>query len=171
MEKMQTQLILLAGNSIFPNSTLPVVVYKHVFEPSEDLADAFRTHFRANNWYNFWEAGVFTYHHYHSNTHEVIGVCHGSTIIQFGGEAGEKVRIAAGDVIAIPAGMAHKNLMEENSITCIGAYPNGSDYDMNYGKNSERPAADEGIATVPLPEYDPLFGKDAGLVNIWEQYR
>jgi len=166
---MQTQLIHLEDNGIFPNSKLPVVVYRNAFAATEDLRDVFKQYFRQNNWYNFWEAGIFTYDHYHSNTHELMGVCRGSTILQLGGDDGEKVRIEAGDVLILPAGVAHKNLMEENAVTCIGAYPDGRDYDMHYGKSSERPEADKNIASVPLPGYDPLFGKDAGLVKIWEQ--
>ncbi|WP_190277406.1 cupin domain-containing protein [Taibaiella lutea] len=169
MEKMQTQLFLLEDNGIFPNSKLPVVVYRNAFSFTEDLSDIFKETFKQNNWYNFWESGIFTYHHYHSNTHELMGVCRGSTILQFGGEDGTKVRIQAGDIVVIPAGVAHKNLMDENAVTCIGAYPKGYDYDMNYGKLNERPQADKNISEVPLPDYDPLFGKDAGLVKLWEQ--
>lgn len=166
---MQTQLIQLKDNGIFPNSVYPVVIYRGAFAFSESLASVFKENFTQNHWYNFWEAGIFTYQHYHSNTHELMGVCRGAAVLQLGGEDGTKARIEAGDIIIIPAGVAHKNLMEENAITCIGAYPYGQEYDMNYGKKGERPRADHNIAAVPLPDYDPLFGKDAGLVKIWEQ--
>lgn len=167
---MQTRLILLSDNGIFPNNKLPVVVYKNAFEYSDEISAVFKDAFLQNNWYNFWEAGIFTYHHYHSNTHEVMGVCSGNTILQFGGDEGEKLRIEAGDVIVIPAGVAHKNLMEENAVTCIGAYPDGREYDMNYGNPDERPGADRNIANVSIPDFDPLFGKNAGLSEIWKQY-
>jgi uncharacterized protein YjlB len=167
---MQTQLISVQDNGIFPNSNLPVVVYKNAFDFTEDLPSVFKSTFTQNNWYNFWDAGIFTYHHYHSNTHELMGVYRGSAILQLGGEDGEKVRIEAGDIIIIPAGVAHKNLMEENALACIGAYPDGRDYDMHYGNEGERPGTDRNIAAVPIPDFDPLFGKNAGLSEIWKQY-
>lgn len=167
---MKTQLILLPDNGIFPNSKLPVVVYKNAFEYTDELATVFKNVFLKNNWYNFWEAGIFNYHHYHSNTHELMGICRGSTIVQLGGEDGEKLRIEAGDVLVLPAGVSHKNLIGEDAVTCIGAYPDGQGYDMNYGKEGERPGTDRNIAAVPLPDFDPLFGKNAGLFEIWKQY-
>jgi uncharacterized protein YjlB len=72
-----------------------------------------------------------------------------------------------GDVLVIPAGVAHKNLDEENDVGVIGAYPDGRDYDMNYGKPAERPQTDENIARVPIPFTDPLQGKNGELTKRW----
>ena len=72
-----------------------------------------------------------------------------------------------GDVIIIPAGVAHKNLGSSGDFRCVGAYPPGQDWDMNYGKAGERPAADENIANVPLPVADPVFGFEGPLMKNW----
>ncbi|MGD8650012.1 MAG: hypothetical protein PVJ77_25990, partial [Desulfobacterales bacterium] len=73
----------------------------------------------------------------------------------------------AGDVIIIPAGVAHKNLNQSLDFRCVGAYPAGQSPDMQYGKPSERPSADQNIRSVPLPETDPVFGKKGPLLEIW----
>ena len=57
----------------------------------------------------------------------------------------------------------------ENDVVCVGAYPNGSDYDMNYGRPGERPLTDGHIRKVPLPETDPVYGRRHGLPEIWRQ--
>ena len=124
--------------------------------------------FQQNNWSNNWKQGIFTYHHYHSTTHEVLGICKGETLLQLGGEEGITLFIQRGDVLIIPAGVAHMNLGKENDISCVGGYPEGRNYDMNYGKLGERPKANHNIARVPLPKTDPVFGKRRGVIRIWK---
>ena len=72
-----------------------------------------------------------------------------------------------GDVLVIPAGVAHKNMAAENSVGVIGGYPEARDYDMNYGKPGERPVTDQNIRKVPVPSADPL-GLTNGLTQIWK---
>jgi uncharacterized protein YjlB len=71
-------------------------------------------------------------------------------------------------VLVIPAGVAHKNLGGENDVGVVGAYPDGRDYDMNYGKPGERPGTDENISGVPIPSGDPVLGNNKGLTTIWK---
>ena len=40
-----------------------------------------------------------------------------------------------------------------------GAFPN---------KPGERPGADERIARVPMPETDPVLGREGGLLDAWK---
>jgi uncharacterized protein YjlB len=75
--------------------------------------------------------------------------------------------VEKGDVLIIPAGVAHKNLGEEKDVICIGGYPGGRDFDINYGKPEERPIADEHIAALPLPAADPVYGRGKGLAELW----
>ncbi len=69
----------------------------------------------------------------------------------------------------MPAGVAHKNEGSGKNFKCIGAYPKGTNYDMNYGKPKERPDADNNIRKLPLPENDPVFGKSRGVVVEWRK--
>ncbi|MBS1525919.1 MAG: cupin [Bacteroidetes bacterium] len=164
--------IHLDDDGTFPNSTLPVLFYKAaLYIPALFPAAHVKNLFESHGWSNSWDSGIFEFHHYHSITHEVLGIYSGETTLQLGGDNGVKLQIQKGDVIVIPAGVAHKNLRQENDISCVGAYPEGMDYDMNYGKAGERPATDHNIHKLPLPKTDPVYG-DGGLVQIWgEQHR
>src|SRR5436190_22857705 len=151
-----------------PNSKLPLVIYpKAVKLPARDPASTFEEIFAANGWGSTWRDGIYTYHHYHSTAHEVLGVFSGTATVQLGGEGGIKQKINAGDVLVIPAGVAHKNLGASSDFGVVGAYPPGQDWDMNYGRPQERPVADENIARVALPKLDPVYGAGGPLLEQW----
>lgn len=150
-----------------PNSKYPLLIYKNAFRKrGKEGAQWLEKKFAENNWTNSWRNGVFNYHHFHSITHEVLGVFSGKALLQLGGEEGEKIEVAAGDIIVIPAGVGHKNLGSED-FQIVGAYPDGRDYDINKGKEGERPQVDKNIAAVPLPEADPVLGKEGGVPHVW----
>jgi uncharacterized protein YjlB len=158
----------LKDDGTFPNSILPVLLYRNVLHlPALFAAQFVKRLFKRNNWYNSWDYGVFEYHHYHSITHEVLGIYRGTTTLQLGGKKGIDLEVAKGDVLIIPAGVAHKNLGKERQIHCIGAYPDGMDYDINYGNVGERPQADRNIRKVPRPGLDPVFGNKGGINKYW----
>ena len=97
-----------------------------------------------------------------------MGVYKGQTTLLLGGEQGVKLDLKRGDVLIIPAGVAHKNLGKENDVKCVGAYPGGIQYDMRYGKTEDRPAADLTIKNVLKPDKDPVLGtQPGGLVDQW----
>jgi uncharacterized protein YjlB len=160
---------LLPEEGNFPNNGhLALLVYRNVFRlEGHDEARSIEELLESNGWSNAWRDGIYDYHHYHSITHEVLVVIQGSARIQFGGPSGISLMVNAGDVIIIPAGVAHKNLGGEENFKCVGAYPNGMDYDMNYGKPEERAKADQNIKNVPLPESDPIFGMSGPLIKEW----
>jgi uncharacterized protein YjlB len=163
------QEIQVGDDGTFPGNRLPALFYKAVLDiPVFFPARHVKNIFEDNGWTNSWDAGIFTYHHYHSVTHEVLGIYSGKATIQLGGDDGPKLLLEKGDVLVIPAGVAHKNLDEENAVGVIGAYPDGRDYDMNYGKPGERPQTDENISQLPLPETDPLSGIDGELTRRWK---
>lgn len=97
-----------------------------------------------------------------------MGVCRGSTRLQLGGNNGITVTIEKGDVLIIPAGVAHKNLGKEKDVICVGGYPDGNDWDMNYGREGERPGTDYNIALLPMPATDPVYGLKGSLINVWK---
>jgi uncharacterized protein YjlB len=160
---------LLSDDGTFPNNGhLALVVYRNALRiEGSEAGKLIEQLFESNGWSNAWQDGVFDYHHYHSTTHEVLGIIEGSTRIQFGGNNGISLMLETGDVVIIPAGVAHKNLGGESNFKCVGAYPEGKDFDMNYGKPGERPRADENITQVPLPQSDPVFGLSGPLIKEW----
>lgn len=156
-------------DGMIPNSKYPLLVYQKAFaQTGEKAADWLEQKFAANNWTNTWRWGVYPFHHYHSNTHEVLGVFQGKALLHLGGEKGEKVEVQAGDIIVIPAGVGHKCLTHSNDFTVLGAYPNGLDPDLMRGEKGERPATDQNIAAVAVPATDPWMGKDEGLRKTWK---
>jgi uncharacterized protein YjlB len=96
-----------------------------------------------------------------------LGIYKGKATVQFGGPGGYIVDVSTGDVVIIPAGIAHKNLGSSSDFVCVGGYPIGQDYDMNYGKDGERPGTDNRIKQVGFPQADPVFGTSGGLIEYW----
>ena len=157
----------LADDGRIPNSRLPVLLYRDAVRPARDPAAAFETLFAANGWGGSWRNGIYPFHHYHSTAHEVLGVYRGAATVQLGGERGVTQKVSAGDVLIIPAGVAHKNLGATGDFGVVGAYPPGQDWDMNYGRPEERPRTDRNISRVALPRTDPVYGAGGPLTEHW----
>lgn len=155
-------------DGLVPNSKYPLLRYRKAFDARNDKgAEWLENKFLSNNWHNSWRNGIFTFQHYHSIAHEVLGIYSGDALVLLGGDKGAKVNVEAGDIIVIPAGVGHKNLGDHN-LGVVGAYPNGMAVDIIRASASDRPGVDKNIAAVPFPEHDPFLGKDAGLINEWK---
>ena len=150
----------------FPNSKFPALIYKGVLSGA-DLASRFEALFERNGWSGSWRNGLYRTHHYHSTAHEALGVYRGSVQVRLGGPAGPVVTLEAGDVAIVPAGVAHKNEGQSEDFAVVGAYPDGTSPDMNYGKSGERPETDKNIARVARPSHDPVSGTAGALVRLW----
>jgi len=164
--RSETEAFVVGDAGAFPNNErLPVVMYRSAFS-SPDPADI-EDVLASNYWGHGWRAGVFDFHHYHSTAHEVLVCYSGSAKIQLGGPDGRVVEVHPGDGLVLPAGVSHKRVETTGSFRVVGCYPDGQDFDMMYGHEGERPAADERIAQVPAPEADPIYGEDGPLVERW----
>ena len=151
----------------FPNNPrLPLLLYTQAFDPPR--AETIEATFAANGWPPAWRYGIFSFHHYHSTAHEVLGCFRGWAHLQFGGPEGPVVTVAAGDVAILPAGAAHKCRESGGGFRCVGAYPAGSAVDMQEGESQELAAAAATIAAVPLPAADPVYGAAGALRRYWE---
>ncbi len=161
----------LRDDGTYPNNgALPLLAYRDAVKlPARDPAATCETLFQANGWGNSWRNGVYGFHHDHSTAHEVLGVYSGTARVQLGGEAGIVVEVHPGDVIIIPAGVAHKNLGASADFRVVGAYPRGQRPDISYGREGERPRADRNIAQVDAPGKDPVYGASGPLVEQWLQ--
>lgn len=167
-EAQNTIVKKLEDDSTFPNNAaLPLIIYKDAVRLEEGDASALEALFRQNQWRSCWHNGIYPYHHYHSTAHEVLGIYQGSARLQMGGPDGIQAEVKTGDVIVIPAGVAHKNLGASHDFACVGAYPPGQNFDMNYGKVGERPEADQNIKQVAMPLSDPIYGEKGGLMQHW----
>lgn len=123
---------------------------------------------KENHWGHSWVDTIYDFHHYHSNTHEVLVIISGTCQAQFGGENGLIYETHAGDVIIIPAGVAHKSLNMSKDFQCIGAYSSDVVYDMKQGDIEEYNQALSTIKKLGLPKMDPIFGDKGMLFNYWK---
>jgi uncharacterized protein YjlB len=79
-------------NKNFPNNKYPLIIYKNgciVGKQRKVAVRAFQKLFNKNNWRNSWSNGIYTFHHYHSNTHECMGIAAGKAWVIFGGPGEE----------------------------------------------------------------------------------
>jgi uncharacterized protein YjlB len=166
---VQPEQLSFKDDGVFPNSSLPLLVYRDAITiDAKDPASFFEQRFVRNDWTNSWRDGVYSFPHYHSTSHEVLGVYSGAATLRLGGEHGKDVEVQAGDVIVIPAGVAHQNIGASNDFGVVGAYPEGRKWDLARGLSGERPKADHNIAALPMPENDPIYGLEGPLPKIWQ---
>jgi uncharacterized protein YjlB len=153
--------------SVPNNSRLSLVVYRGVLDTGDDAAARCEALFAQNGWSGGWSGGVYPYHHYHSTAHEALGIVAGSARVRFGGDDGDVVEVRAGDVVVIPAGVAHKGEAASPDLLIVGAYPGGKGPDMRVPGKGDRKQAITNIAAVPLPESDPVGGTAGPIVEDW----
>ncbi|QGY46021.1 hypothetical protein GM418_20810 [Maribellus comscasis] len=166
----EVKTLQLEENGNFPNNSgLPVLLYKDVFRfEGKDPASNIERVFDENNWGGSWRNGIYNFQHYHSTAHEALGVYGGWAEVQLGGSGSEIVRIEKGDLVVLPVGTAHKRIDSGDGFAVVGAYPDGQQWDMNYGKAEEVQPAKENISKVKLPENDPVFGRDGKMFEFWK---
>jgi uncharacterized protein YjlB len=164
---VEVQAHLFADDGAIPNNpTLPFLVYPGALQLGADLAAACEALFETNGWSGTWRNGIYSFAHFHSTAHEVLGICRGEAKVRFGAGAGIVLTVRPGDVVVIPAGVGHQNLGGANLLV-VGAYPQGQRWDLCYGKPEERPRVLRNIERVPLPATDPVYGTDGPLVEHW----
>jgi uncharacterized protein YjlB len=168
-KEVEPQQLVFKDDGSIPNNTLPLLLYREAFaEDTKDLASVMEQRFAENDWTGSWRAGVYPFPHYHSTSHEVLGVFSGSATLRLGGAQGTTVEVRLGDVIVVPAGVGHQNLGSSADFSVVGAYPGGRQWDLLRGLPGERPQADRNIAAVPLPDNDPVYGSNGPLKRIWK---
>lgn len=168
MNALNPELYYFEDDGIIPNSKYPLIIYRQVFMyKGEEGAEWLEKTFTENNWTNSWRWGVYPFHHYHSNTHEVLGVFSGKALLQLGGPRGEQLNINGGDIIIIPAGTAHKCLIHSKDFTVVGAYPGGIEPDLIREEDLRPLYIKDKIEKVKLPKTDPYTGTQGGLIKLW----
>ena len=151
----------------FPNSPLPVLIYRQVVDAAgEKAAAAFETLFADHGWPPQWRYGLYEFDHFHSTAHETLGVFRGRARIRLGGPAGRQHDIAAGDVVVLPAGVGHACLEASGDFTMVGAYPPGQSWEVERGEPGELDAACRRVAAIALPDEDPVGG---ALLTLWRR--
>ncbi len=145
----------------------PLLVYRQPLGAGGHGAEDWERCFSAQGWAGLWRNGVFSFHHYHAEAHEVLGVASGCATVLFGGPDGVRVELVAGDAVAIPAGVGHKAEEASEDFQVVGAYPVGQEPDLkrltDYLSDAER----KKICAVPVPNLDPVFSKLGPVQERW----
>ena len=106
--------------------------------------------------------------HFHSNTHEVLSIASGSAKCCFGGEQNKdrvEPTLQKGDVVILPAGVAHRLLEDYGGFQMVGSYPVGNSWDMCYGRAGEEEKV-EGISKIPWFTRDPIYGDEGPTLDL-----
>ena len=151
------------------NPNFPLVLYRGaVTRPEQyDPAAIFEALFESNGWGDGWRDSMYDWLHWHTGTHEVLGVARGWLRAQFGGKRGRTIRVKAGDVLVLPAGTGHRCLGASKDILIVGAYPPNSRYDERTPDDDTHDKDVRAIAKVKPPKRDPVYGPRGPLLDVW----
>jgi uncharacterized protein YjlB len=155
----------LKPNGWMPNSPLPVLFYQSALEPDAKLADTMERLFTVNRWPPQWRNGVYSFHHYHSTAHEVLGFAAGHADLVLGGEGGHAVTVNAGDILVLPTGTGHCKISASDDFLVIGAYPEKEQWDIC--RTAATPDTLARMRKVHFPASDPLTGPTGALPRLW----
>ncbi len=166
--RVEVETLELGANGWMPNNEhLPVLLYRRAFDPSGEAAARMEASFGRNSWPAQWRNGVYSFHHYHSTAHEVLGFAGGSAELVLGGEGGHHVTVGAGDVVVLPVGTGHCRVKASEDFLVIGAYPVGQTWDIC--RAAPDPAARARMAGLAFPETDPVTGPGGELTRRWRR--
>lgn len=152
------------------NARCPMIFYRspvkrrHAF----NMAAVFEDLFKANGWTDSWRDRMYEFLHFHTRTHEVLGIARGAVRAEFGGAKGRTLNLIAGDVVILPAGTGHRALKATRDLLIVGAYPaNGGTYDEPTPEDVTQREALAAIARVRMPRADPVYGREGPLRRVW----
>jgi uncharacterized protein YjlB len=157
-------------DGVIPNNPrLPLVLYRSPLRLAHapDAAAMFEELFQSNGWGDSWRDGIYDWLHYHSGTHEVLGIARGHARVQFGGGHGKIIDLRPGDVAILPAGTGHQRVSGSRDLLVVGAYPPDGKYDECPASRREHAHALNSIPAVPLPAKDPVYGTNGPLLDLW----
>ena len=161
---------MFKDDGVVPNNPrLPLLYYRGAFDLSGVRAPepVIEKRFKQTGWGEMWRNGIFPYLHYHAQIHEALGIARGRAKVRFGGDHGQELDVAVGDVLLLPAGTGHHGLWCSPDLVVIGAYPPEGRYDLCRGSKAEHAFALQSIPQVPLPKTDPVYGDNGPLLQLW----
>jgi uncharacterized protein YjlB len=142
-----------------------LIYYSAVPLQVSDPAASVEAMFDRNAWPAHWRNGVYSFHHYHSNAHEVLGFAAGEAHLMLGGPNGSEVTVRAGDVVVLPAGTGHFRIDASRNLLVVGGYPPGEKADLCRVAATTNVLAQ--IAQLPCPATDPVHGTAGPLTLLW----
>ena len=169
-EDLKPLTLVFEDDGLVPNNSLPLLLYKRAVAVDNNHPEkAIEKLFGANGWGDMWRNGVYDYPHYHATVHEALGIARGNAVVRFGGDKGQEIAIAAGDVAILPAGTGHQCLSASADFSVVGAYPPGPKMQVTRPTPENHAKALKTIPAVKLPATDPVRGADGPLVRLWKR--
>jgi uncharacterized protein YjlB len=154
--------VLFDNDGIVPNHPRwPLIIHRRSvrFRGGFDPATIIDTLFASNGWGRSWRDTIYNFVHYHSQTHEVLGVARGDAVAEFGGIKGKRLKVGAGDIVVLRASpdQGEPELSSRGRLPAIGHCTDTRDLRE----------AMKRIAKVKRPPRDPVHGKQAGIALLW----
>jgi uncharacterized protein YjlB len=87
--------------------------------------------------------------------------------VLFGGDRGNAIQIATGDVAILPAGTGHQCLLASHEFGVVGAYPPSPSMHVTLPTPENHREALKSIPMVKLTGTDPMMGEDGPLLRLW----
>ncbi|KAH6873426.1 RmlC-like cupin domain-containing protein [Thelonectria olida] len=155
---------MIPAFELFPNCSIqnkPLLIYHSVFKKPISPAKV-ESHLASVGIVSpQWRYTMYNFDHFHTTSHEVLCITQGRARVCFGAKENKarvEIVVESGDAVVVPAGVAH-SLQEDldGDFQMVGSYPNGSTFDMCYGK----PGEEDKVANVKSLEwfqYDPIYG-------------
>ena len=152
------------------NPRFPLVHYRTpvTLDPRFDPAAIFESLFASNGWKGSWRDGIYDFNHFHTHSHEVLGIARGSVKVRFGGNKGRLLSLKTGDVVVLPAGTGHRRISASRDLLVVGAYPSRSPYDEPRPGEVAHDQAIAHIRKVGPPARDPVYGIHGALLALWK---
>lgn len=166
MKHLRVSRHLIPAHTGFPNASInpdrPLLIY-HSCSPPSASASAVERHLRSVGVAEpQWQFAMYKQHQYHSTTNEVLVVVEGSAKLCFGGgdNPSQAVHEAGiGDVIVVPAGVAHAMLEDHGDFSMVGSYPVGAEQ-WDHCVGSEGEVARKRIGAIGWFKKDPVYGQE-----------
>ena len=78
--------------------------------------------------------------------------------MRLGGDDRRLLRLRAGDLLVIPAGVGHRRVSKDDGLRVIGGYPRGQSH-FNMKRKGRV------VPNVTVPTTDPFYGEDGPLMR------
>lgn len=172
LQSLKVSSYLIPAHALTPNTSIqnkPLLIYHQAF-PTSYSASSIETHLKQVDVVQpQWRYTMYSTSHFHSTTHEVLCIASGSAKLCFGHEDSPSrvdITVSRGDVIVVPAGVAHRLLEDEGGgFEMVGSYPKGCSWDMCYGKKGEEEKI-KGIRGLGWFERDPIYGDEGPVLGL-----
>ena len=172
VRKLKVSTHWISAHGLTPNTSIqhkPLLIYHQAFPPKTS-AGAIESHLSTVGVVSpQWRYTMYSRSHFHSTSHEVLCVYSGSARLCFGGEDNpQRVEptVGCGDVIVIPAGVAHRLLEDRNGgFSMVGSYPTGKHWDTCYGELGEEEKI-QGIKDLEWFQKDPVYGDEGPVLGV-----